>query len=63
MHFSMKVEMDNSSFEDPNQLVRILNRVISDYKQGQTGCGLYDDNGNRVGQWVLDYPLDEKDLF
>jgi hypothetical protein len=65
MKFSISVNMDNAAFEDEQELVTILKGVIKDYQNGNTGKQLFDSNGNKVGQWVIDgdaeydYPEEE----
>ena len=52
--FTCEVKMDNSAFEDPMELPQILREIARLVAEGQTGRGIRDSNGNRVGQWVMD---------
>lgn len=60
-YFSLKIECGNAAFDGDwrPQVREILNRVagiaINDHARGPTDCatdgGVYDLNGNRVGEW------------
>lgn len=52
--FTCEVKMGNSAFEDPMELPRLLEEIARFVAEGQTGRGIRDSNGNRVGQWVME---------
>ena len=56
MRFHCQIDMDNAAFEDDSgaELARILTRMAKQAAEGQTGMGVVDANGNRVGQWVIE---------
>lgn len=54
MKFRVDINLDNASFEDAEELPRIIDKIARQVRQGQTGMGIIDSNGNRVGQWVVE---------
>lgn len=55
MKFAVEIEMDNSSFENPQELPRIvreLSRKLESARGYATGYVL-DANGNTVGAWEI----------
>lgn len=56
MRFRCEIAMDNAAFAEDSaaELTKILTHVIQQVNEGQTGMGLMDSAGNRVGQWVLE---------
>ena len=52
--FTCEIAMDNAAFEDPMELAQILREIARQVAEGQTGRGVRDSNGNRVGQWVME---------
>lgn len=54
--FILKVETDNSAFDDPRELPLILREVAKKIELGLTGEGkhlnIHDTNGNTVGTYV-----------
>lgn len=49
----LNIETDNSAFEDPNELPKILRSIARDIEEGRTFGIIRDTNGNRVGSWEL----------
>lgn len=54
MKFRVDINLDNVAFEDAEELPRIIDKIARQVRQGQTGMGIIDSNGNRVGQWVVE---------
>lgn len=55
MRFTLTVDLNNSAFEDPDELPRILRRVADDLGlpvAGDDGSAR-DLNGNTVGRWLI----------
>ena len=59
MKLKITIEMDNAAFADDgnggrDEAASILEKVRCKLMQGsETKAGLYDQNGNRVGQWEI----------
>ncbi len=55
--FVIKMETGNAAFGDyPNDEVgRILGHVVACLEDGDLSGSCYDINGNKVGEWRLDY--------
>ena len=56
MKFRCEIDMSNAAFDENREfeLCRILTMIVRQVREGQTGMGLKDSNGNRVGQWVFE---------
>lgn len=55
--FKLEITTDNAAFEDDegSEVARILSALAERLAAGsERGGGLYDLNGNRVGQWSLE---------
>jgi len=54
MELNIKINLDNSSFENGNELNKCLNQVISYFQKNVDGeCKIFDSNGNKVGQAII----------
>ena len=56
MKFRCDIDMSNAAFDENREfeLCQILTTISKQINEGQTGMGLKDSNGNRVGQWVFE---------
>lgn len=50
MEFNMNVNMDNDAFEDEQELILILNKVIKNLLNEIRSGKILDTNGNTVGK-------------
>ena len=55
MKITINIETDNQSFEDSNELNRILHEVADQLTNAQKNDtrNIKDINGNTVGKWVV----------
>ena len=64
MNVKIEINMDNSAFEEQEELNRIFNNLGNNFynycdivssiqKYGECTQGIYDINGNRVGELVI----------
>ena len=56
MTLFIKIDTDNAAFENPREIERCLAKVYEDIREQPgvaQGGGIYDFNGNAVGQWQL----------
>lgn len=51
--FTIKINMENSAFEDNPQaeVIRILQDIIVKLESGRDYGNIFDVNGNKVGAW------------
>lgn len=63
--FTLSFDLGNAAFEDgnaPEECARILRIVAGKVSSGQDCGPVWDSNGNRVGEWSVDFPeLDEEE--
>ncbi len=53
MTLTIKIDMDNAAFEDPDEVHRILKKIRVDVSDPQWSQKLRDINGNTVGNAEL----------
>lgn len=55
MDCTIKINMDNSAFEDESELPRILRKLAKHIENDpqDDGGNLMDVNGNKVGMWYV----------
>ena len=54
--FTMKFKTDNAAFDGqdkPEEVANILSGIAQSIREGYPSGGVYDSNGNRVGEWRL----------
>lgn len=62
--FKLEFTTDNAAFEGDdgaNEVARILKKIANAVSgDGSEGGTIHDFNGNKVGQWSLDFPEEEE---
>lgn len=56
MEFTLSIALDNTAFDDPHELARILRAIANDlesspWRRPGDATNLRDINGNTVGRW------------
>lgn len=49
MELNIKINLDNSAFEDGSELRYCLEKVIKHFESNEGDYKIYDSNGNKVG--------------
>lgn len=60
--FNLKFTTSNAAFRDPYdgsedklseriECIRILNRIVREFADGETHGSIMDTNGNKIGEW------------
>jgi hypothetical protein len=60
--FTLTFDMGNAAFSDgnaPEECARALRIVAGKVSSGQEGGGIWDSNGNRIGEWSAEFPESE----
>ncbi len=52
-YFELQILLGNDAMQTGEDVARALHEVASNLEWGFLGGMIYDDNGNRVGQWEV----------
>ena len=56
---TVKFDTGNAAFDGgngPAEAARALRIIAGKVESGQDGGSVFDSNGNRIGEWSVDYP-------
>jgi hypothetical protein len=60
----MTFDTGNAAFDNgngPDEAARALRIVMGKVSSGQDSGSVFDSNGNRIGEWSVDYPEVEEE--
>lgn len=62
--FTCTFDTGNAAFDNgngPEEAARALRIIAGKVSSGQDGGMIWDSNGNRIGEWSVEYPEAEED--
>ncbi len=61
---TVRFDTDNAAFTDgngPDEAARALRIIMGKVSSGQDSGSVFDSNGNRIGEWSVEFPESEED--
>jgi hypothetical protein len=55
--FTLTIDLGNDAMQREEDIARALRRIADRIDGGATDGAVMDDNGNKVGSWVVDYEV------